>query len=86
MITEFLSNKVNLMVLQGICLFLIGYIMGSHLGWVEFVIMYLVILLLQFLTHIRAVAHGMMYNEIMNKDKDFKKFLKDMKKNKSGDK
>jgi hypothetical protein len=31
-------------------------------------------------THIKAVADGMLYNEVMNKNKDFKKFINKLKK------
>tara|TARA_R100000008_G_C3552383_1_gene151217 strand:+ start:250 stop:432 length:183 start_codon:yes stop_codon:yes gene_type:complete len=60
--------------------------MGSHLEWSEIVVMYVIILVLQFVTHIRAVADGMVYNQLMNDNKDFKEFIKKIKENKSGDK
>jgi len=86
MITNFLSNRTNLIILQCLLYILIGYIMGSHLEWSEIVVMYVIILVLQFVTHIRAVADGMVYNQLMNDNKDFKEFIKKIKENKSGDK
>ena len=85
MITNFLSNKVNLIILQCLLYFIIGHIMGSHLTMSQFIMMFVLILLLQFITHIRGVSQGMLYNQLMNEDRDFKKFIKKLK-NKSGEK
>ena len=85
MITNFLSNKVNLIILQCLLYTIVGYIMGSYLTMSELIIVFVMILLIQFLTHIRGVSQGMLYNQLMNEDRDFKKFIKKLK-NKSGEK
>ena len=42
--------------------------------------MYLVVLGIQFTTHIKAIADGMVYNQLMNRhDKDFNKFMKKLR-------
>ena len=86
MITQFLSSRTNLTILQLILYIIIGYIMCSYLSCGQFIIMYLVVLGIQFTTHIKAIADGMVYNQLMNDNKDFKKFIEKIKKNKLGDK
>ena len=85
MITNFLSNRTNLIILQCLLYTIVGYIMGSYLTMSEIIIVFIMILLIQFLTHIRGVSQGMLYNQLMNEDRDFKKFIKKLK-NKSGEK
>jgi len=43
----------------------IGYIMGQHLGWIKLVIMFAVLLGIQFITRAKAVADGMMFGHLM---------------------
>lgn len=84
MISNFLSNRINLLILQVILYLLLGNIMGSHLEWREFVVVFIIILGLQFITHIKAIADGMLMNQIMNENnKDFKKFIKKIKQEKN---
>ena len=81
MIIEFLSSRTNLTILQCILYFVVGYIMGSHLEWGQYIIMFAIILTLQLTTHIKAVADGILFHQLMNDNKDFKKFIKKIKKN-----
>jgi len=39
--------------------------MGEYLSWTEFGVMFVVILIIQFVTRTKAVADGMMYRQIM---------------------
>jgi len=39
--------------------------MGEYLDWMEFGVMFVVILIIQFVTRTKAVADGMMYRQIM---------------------
>ena len=43
----------------------IGYIMGQHLSWIKLVIMFIVLLGIQFITRAKAVADGMMFGHLM---------------------
>ena len=85
MITKFFSGRTNLTILQCILYLLIGHIMGSYLEWGQLIIMFTIILAVQFITHIKAVADGMLYIQLMNDNKDFKKFIKKINKNKLGE-
>ena len=65
MITNFMSSRWNLTILQLICYFIIGWIMGEYLTWVKFGIMFVVIFIIQFVTRAKSVADGMMYRQLM---------------------
>jgi AMMECR1 domain-containing protein len=39
--------------------------MGEYLDWMKFGVMFVVILIIQFVTRTKAVADGMMYRQIM---------------------
>ena len=65
MITQFLSNRYNLTIFQCILYFIIGWIMGEHLTWIELGVMFIVMLLIQFITRTKAVADGMVIRQIM---------------------
>ena len=65
MITKFISSRLNLTILQCLCYFIIGWIMGEYLDWMKFGVMFVVILIIQFVTRTKAVADGMMYRQIM---------------------
>ena len=65
MITEFLSNRVNLTIFQCILYLIIGYVMSQYLSWSELAIVYIVLLLIQFITRIKAVSDGMLFRQIM---------------------
>tara|TARA_Y100001963_G_C6624996_1_gene373542 strand:+ start:178 stop:438 length:261 start_codon:yes stop_codon:yes gene_type:complete len=86
MINNFFSSKTNLTILQFILLSLIAYIMGSHLETGQFVIMLIVVVVLQFITHIKGIADGMLYNQLLNDNsKNFKKLMDKIKKKKLGE-
>ena len=86
MIKDFLSDRTNLTVLQCLLYVLMGYITATHLELVQQIIMFVIVFVLQLTTHIKAIADGMVYNQLMNDNKDFKKFIEKIKKNKLGDK
>ena len=65
MITEFLSNRVNLTIFQCILYLIIGYVMSQYLSWSESALMYIVLLLIQFITRTKGVADGMLFRQIM---------------------
>ena len=65
MITHFLSNRWNLTIFQCILYFIIGWIMGEHLTWIEMGVMFVVLLIIQFITRTKAIADGMVIRQIM---------------------
>ena len=64
-IINFLSNRMNLTIFQCLLYFIIGYIMGEHLTWIELAIMYAIMFGIQFITRTKAVADGIMFREMM---------------------
>ena len=74
-----MSSKLNLTILQCILYFMIGWMMGEHLTWGKLLIMFLVLLGIQIITHIKAVSMGMMFNQLMQDDIKFNKFIKKLK-------
>ncbi len=64
-IINFLSSRINLTILQCVCYFVIGWIMGEYLNWIQFGIVFVVLFLIQFITRTKAVADGMMYRQLM---------------------
>ena len=64
-IINFLSNRINLTIFQCLLYFIVGYIMGEYLTWPKLVLMFMVMLGIQFITRTKAVADGMMFREIM---------------------
>ena len=65
MISNFLSSRTNLTILQCVCYFVIGYIMGEYLNWIQFGIVFIVLFVIQFITRTKAVADGMMFRQMM---------------------
>jgi len=65
MIKEFLSNRLNLTIFQCLLYFIVGYIMGQHLTWIELGIMVIVMFGIQFITRIKGVSDGMMMGHLM---------------------
>ena len=65
MITNFLSSRTNLTILQCVCYFVIGYVMGEYLNWIQFGIVFVVLFIIQFITRVKAVTDGMMFRQIM---------------------
>ena len=81
MITNFLSSKANLTIFQCLLYFVIGYVMGQHLTWIELGVMFVVMFGIQFITRVKAVADGMMMRQMMmDLDCNTNEFLQHMKK------
>jgi len=79
-ITNFLSNKTNLTIFQCLLYFVIGWVMGQHLAWIELCVMFMVMFGIQFITRVKGVADGMMMRQMMMDLKcDSNKFLQHMK-------
>ena len=64
-IISFLSSRTNLTIFQCLLYFIVGYVMGQHLTWIELGIMFIVMFLIQFITRTKSVADGMMFRQIM---------------------
>jgi hypothetical protein len=64
-LTRFLSSRTNLTIFQCLLYFIVGYIMGEHLTWPKLGLMFVVMLLIQFITRTKAVADGMLFRQIM---------------------
>ena len=64
-ITNFLSSRNNLTIFQCILYFIIGWVMGEHLTWIEMGVMFVVMLGIQFITRTKAVADGMVIRQMM---------------------
>ena len=80
-ITNFLSNRHNLTIFQCVLYFIIGWVMGQHLTWIELCVMFVVLLGIQFITRTKAVADGMMFRQFMiDQQVDANEVVKIMKK------
>jgi len=64
-IINFMSNRWNLTIFQCILYFIIGWVMGEHLTWIEMGVMFVVLLIIQFITRTKAIADGMVIRQIM---------------------
>ena len=64
-ITAFLSSRWNLTIFQCLLYFVVGYVMGEYLTWPKLILMFAVMLMIQFITRTKAVADGMMFRQIM---------------------
>ena len=64
-IISFLSSRTNLTIFQCLLYFIVGYIMGQHLTWLKLILMFVVMLCIQFITRTKAVADGMMFRQII---------------------
>ena len=79
-IIRFLSNRINLTIFQCLLYFIVGYIMGQHLTWIELVLMFVVMFGIQFITRTKAVADGMIFREMMiDLDVDANEIVRKMK-------
>jgi len=67
MIINFLSNRNNLTIFQCVLYFVIGWIMGQHLTWIELCMMFVVMVGIQFITRTKAVADGIVMGHLMKK-------------------
>ena len=79
-IINFLSNRINLTIFQCLLYFIVGYIMGEYLAWPKLILMFVVMLGIQFITRTKAVADGMMFREMMiDLDVDANEIVRKMK-------
>ena len=77
-ITNFLSNKINLTILQCVLYGILGYILKDY-TWTQFIIVFIILLGIQFITHVRAVAQGLMMHQMMVEDRhQLIEFLRDV--------
>ena len=67
MIINFMSDRNNLTIFQCVLYFVIGWVMGQHLTWIELCVMFVVMLGIQFITRTKAVADGMVMGHLMKK-------------------
>ena len=79
-ITAFLSNRMNLTIFQCLLYFIVGWVMGEYLTWSKLVLMFAVMLCIQFITRTKAVADGMMFRQMMiDNQVDANEIIKKMK-------
>ena len=64
-IINFLSSRFNLTIFQCLLYFVIGWVMGEYLTWIELGVMFVVMFGIQFITRTKAVADGMVFREMM---------------------
>ena len=67
MIINFISNRNNLTIFQCVLYFVVGWVMGQHLTWIELCVMFVVMLGIQFITRTKAVADCMVMGHLMKK-------------------
>ena len=68
---KFMNNRTNLTIIQCIGYFLLGYALSPVLTLKQQFIVFGIIVLIHIITHIKAVADGMLYRQIML-DNDWK--------------
>ena len=79
-IINFLSSRFNLTIFQCLLYFVIGWVMGEYLTWPKLILMFIVMLGIQFITRTKAVADGMVFREMMmNNQVDANEIVKRMK-------
>ena len=64
-IINFMSSRTNLTIFQCLLYFIIGWMLGDYLTWMQFGIIFVMLLCIQFITRTKAVADGMMFRQIM---------------------
>ena len=75
-----MSSRWNLTIFQCLLYFIIGWVMGEYLTWPKLILMFAVMLCIQFITRTKAVADGMMLRQIMIDNKiDANEIVKRMK-------
>ena len=65
MTTNFLTNRTNLTILQCILYLIVGYIMNSHLTFKQMCVMYIILLLIQGITRVKALTDGMIAMKVI---------------------
>jgi len=80
-INNFLSNKNNLTLLQCLLYGVLGYLLKGNYNWGQFIIVFIILFGIQFITHIKAVATGMMLRHMMEEEGHaMMKFIKQLEK------
>ena len=64
-IIAFLSSRTNLTIFQCLLYFIVGWVMGEYLTWSKLVLMFAVMLCIQFITRTKAIADGMVIRQMM---------------------
>ena len=49
---------------------IIGYMMGQHLTWEQLVLMYMIMLVIQMITRVKAIADGILMIQSLNERYD----------------
>ena len=62
---NFLSNRTNLTLVQCMIYLIIGYVMGQYLDWTKMILMFILLLGIQWITRIKAVADGMVFRQLI---------------------
>tara|TARA_R110001583_G_scaffold184588_1_gene344054 strand:- start:324 stop:632 length:309 start_codon:yes stop_codon:yes gene_type:complete len=65
MMIEFLTNRTNLTILQCVLYIMVGYIMGEHLSNGQLILMFALMLGIQMITRIKAIADGVIMMKII---------------------
>ena len=83
MIRKFLTSRINLTIFQCILYLMVGYVMGQHLTWEQLVLMFLIMLVIQLITRVKAVSDGMLMMQMLNnkfdtQQKDMDKLDRDL--------
>ena len=79
MMSKFLSSRINLTILQCILYFVIGWIMGAYLTWGKLVVMFIILLGIQMITHVKAISDGIVFNQMLNDNPRLKRTLDKIK-------
>ena len=86
-ITNFLSSKINLTVLQCILYGILGYMLRVHYSWTQFIIIFVILLVIQFITHVKGISQGMVMRHIMEEEsQELMKFLKQIEEDNNNEK
>ena len=62
MIQNFLSNKWNILGIQFLCYWILGYILSTAFPFNTIVVIFVVLLMIQMTTYIRGVSEGILYS------------------------
>ena len=80
-LSNFLSSKINLTILQCILYFILGYVLSLQFSGTQFLVVFGLILIINIIIHIKSVSKGMMMNQIMQENKhELIEFIKKMEK------
>jgi len=80
-IINFMSSRTNLTIFQCLLYFIIGWMLGDYLTWMQFGIIFVMLLCIQLITRTKAAADGMMFRQIMlDNQVDANDIVKEMQK------